>query len=170
MQQLKQKDVKSIREEIAERQGGLCPVSGLDVSNGDAALDHAHSASDFTETVEGQVRGVLHRFANSLEGSMRSKYRRSGLAQHITFEEVLLNLYMYLMEYRLPLLHPSHAPRPRKLMKQSYNKLAKEVKGANKYLKKPIKMPDYPKSRRLTKRLKELYEQFGLYPEYYGTR
>jgi len=169
MKQLKQKDVKPLREELTKKEGGFCPVSGLDITDGSACLDHSHEDSKFSETIEGQIRGVLHKFANSLEGSWRSKYRRSGLSGYITFEELLLNMYTYLMESRELYLHPSHAQKPRKLMKQSYNKLTKEVKHANGYLKKPIKIPDYPKSRRLTKRLKELYEQFGIYPEYYST-
>jgi hypothetical protein len=72
------------------------------------------------------------------------------------------------MESREPLLHPSHAPKPRKLMKSSYNELKREIKKANHFLSKPLKMPDYPKSKRLTKRLKELYEQFAIYPKFYG--
>lgn len=167
MRQLKQKDVKEIRECILEKQDGLCAIMGTPLHPSDAALDHAHQDSEYHEMTEGQIRGVLHKFANSLEGSMRAKYRRSGLAQMITFEEFLLGLYNYLMSDGYPLLHPSFEPRPRKLMKQSYNKLKREVAQANKYLKREIKFPPYPKSKRLTKRLKELYEQFGIFPEYY---
>ena len=168
MQQLKQKDIKKIRDELVKHNDGKCPVSGLDISNGDACLDHAHQDSEISETVEGQVRGVLHKFANSLEGSWRARYLRSGLANEITFEELLINMYTYLMEYREPMLHPSHAQKPRKLMKSSYNELKREVNNANRYLKRKIKMPDYPKSKRLTKKLKELYEKFGIIPKYYS--
>ena len=61
-----------------------------------------------------------------------------------------------------------HTTKPRKLMKSSYNELKREIDKVNKYMKKPIKIPNYPKSKRLTKRLKELYEQFGIYPRYYS--
>ena len=170
LKQMKQKDVKPLREELIKKEGGKCPVSGLDITNGDACLDHAHEHSQVSETVEGQVRGVLHKYANSLEGAWRSKYRRSGLADFITFEELLLNMYTYLTENRELYLHPSHAPGPRKLMKSSYRELEREVKKANQYLEKPIKMPEYPKSGRCTKKLCELFEKFGIYPRYYAKR
>jgi hypothetical protein len=169
MKQMKQAEIKEIRERLAKKNNYLCPITNLDISNGDAALDHSHqdSTHPLSETVEGQVRGTIHRFANSLEGSMRSKFRRSGLASVMSFEEFLLNLYNYLMDYREPLLHPQHAPRPKKLMKSSYNELKREILKANHYLNRPIKIPPYPKSKRLTKRLKELFEQFKIYPRYY---
>jgi len=168
LKQLKQKDVKPLREELVKKVGGKCPISGLDITNGDACLDHAHENSEFSETIEGQIRSVLHKYANSLEGAWRSKYRRSGLKDVITFEELLINMYIYLTQCREPYLHPSHAPGPRKIMKSSYNELSRAIKNANKYLNKPIKIPPYPKSKRLTKRLKELYDIFGIYPKYYN--
>lgn len=168
MKQLKQKDIKQVREELLKKNNYICPILKIPLDPKDAALDHSHQDSEVSETKEGQIRSTIHKYANSLEGVMRSRYRRSGVSQWISFEEFLLNLYNYLMEYREPMLHPSHAPKPRKLKKSSYNKLVKEIKECNQYLKKPIKIPPYPKSKRLTKRLKELYEQFGIYPEYYS--
>jgi len=169
MKQMKSTDTKEIREHLAKKTNGICPITGLDVSNGDGCLDHAHEASEhpLSETVEGQIRGTIHKYANSLEGQMRSKFRRSGLAQIMCFEDFLLKLHHYLMDFREPLLHPTHAPKKPKLMKSSYNELVREIKNANFYLKKPIKIPDYPKSKRLTKRIKELFEQFKIYPRYY---
>jgi len=169
MKQLKSTEIKEVRERLAKKTNQKCPITNLDISNGTAALDHAHEHSlhPKSETVEGQVRGTIHKYANSLEGQMRSKFRRSGLAQVISFEEFLFNLYTYLMDFREPLLHPQHAPKKPKLMKSSYNDLAREIKNANTYLAKPIKIPPYPKSKRCTKRLKELYEQFKIYPKFY---
>ncbi len=169
MKQLKHKDIKEIREMLCEKVDWICPVSGLDLRNGNATCDHSHEDSTHpnSETVEGQVRGPLHRFANSLEGQMRAKFRRSGLAKEISFEEFLFNLYNYLMDFREPMIHPMSAPKHNKLTKRSYNKLAKEIKQTNEYLTKKIKLPPYPKSKRLTKKLKELYDKFGIYPEYY---
>jgi hypothetical protein len=168
MKQLKQKDVKQIREELLKKNDGICPILKIPLDPSDAALDHAHQDSEISETVEGQIRSTIHKYANSLEGTMRSRFRRSGVASYIAFEEFLLNLYEYLMEYREPLLHPSHAAKPRKLMKSSYNELCKEIKKLNSFLKKQIKCPDYPKSKRLTKKLAELYDLVKIYPRYYN--
>jgi hypothetical protein len=168
MYQMTQKDIKPIREKLHRKNKGLCPILKIPLLPKDSALDHAHQSSKVSDTVEGQIRSTIHKYANSLEGSMRSKYLRSGVAKYISFEHFLYNLWLYLMEYREPLLHPSHAPKPRKLMKKSYNNLKREIQKYNQYTKKPIKIPFYPKSKRLTKRLKELYEEFGMFPEYYN--
>jgi hypothetical protein len=72
MKQLKQKDIKPIREMILKRNNGECPILCHPLKPEDAALDHSHEKSDISETQEGQVRGVIHKFANSLEGQMRS--------------------------------------------------------------------------------------------------
>ena len=168
MQQLKQKDVKKIREQLLGKQDGKCAIMDLVIDPSDAALDHAHEASEYTDLREGQIRGVLHKFANSLEGQMRSKYRRSGCARFISFEEFLLGLYNYLTSDGYPLLHPSNSPKPRKLMKSSYRELEREIKKINKYNKKQIKFPPYPKSGICTKKLCELFDQVKIYPKYYN--
>jgi predicted patatin/cPLA2 family phospholipase len=90
-----------------------------------------------------------------------------GLMNIIPLDDFLYNLAMYLKAEQLPYIHPSHVQKKPKLMKSSYNKLKREIQQANKYLKKPIKIPPYPKSKRLTKKLKELYERFGIDPEFY---
>lgn len=168
MKQLNQKDIQEIRQEILEKQKYTCPILKVEIPVGFACLDHAHEESEFSETKNGQIRGVLHKYANSLEGVFRSRFKRSGVANLITFEEFLLNLHIYLMEHRHPLLHPTNKPRTRKLQKRSYQELKREILEVNKFLNKPIKIPPYPKSGRLTKTLKNLFEQFGLIPMYYA--
>ena len=94
------------------------------------------------------------------------------VSKYTTFEEYLYNLAEYLSKDHHLMLHPSHAPKPRKLQKRSYQELLKEVEIYNFYSKKNktkiIKIPSFPKSGKLTKRLKELYEQFKIYPKYYA--
>ena len=170
MKQLNQKDIQQYRKEILDKQDGICPLTQQEIKDGLACLDHAHEDSEHSETIEGQIRGVLNKYANSLEGSMRAKFKRSGLSKEITFEEFLLNLYNYLMDYRHPLLHPSNKPRTKKLQKRSYMELKKEVDKANNFLKRKIKMPEYPKSKRLTKKLKQMYQDFGLVPKFYAQK
>ena len=159
MTQLKTNEVKQTREEILERQDGLCAILKLPLDKADAALDHQHQESAYFK--KGEVRGVLHKQANSLEGQMLSKFKRSGLANVITFSDYLRNLADYLeTNNNYCLLHPLARPREY-LMKSSFNSLARLCTVAG------IKCPTYPKSRKLTKKLKELFEMFDVTPRYY---
>ena len=164
------KETREIREFLWLKNKKQCPVLDIALESTDCNLDHAHQNSLETETIEGQIRSTIHRFANQLEGQMRSKFIRSGAAKYITFEKFLFNLYMYLMEYREPLLHPSNKPKNAKLMKSSFNELIREMNRCNEYLAKPIKIPTYPKSKRYTKKIKELFESYGIKPKFYGSR
>ena len=103
---------------------------------------------------------------------MKSKFRRSGVEKKVSFEIYLRNLSEYLTKDHHPILHPSHAPKPRKLQKRSFQELLKLIEAHNHYAKKykarKIRIPLFPKSGKLTKKLKELYEQFKIYPKYYS--
>ena len=160
MHQMKTSEVKETREEMLKDQDYICPLCGQEIKPENSALDHCHKT--------GKIRGVLHKECNSAEGAMKSKFIRSGVGKYTTFEEYLLLLAEYLVKEHYPLLHPTHAPKPRKLQKRSYNELKREIQKCNEYLSRPIKIPPYPKSRRLTKRLKVLYEQYKIEPKYYA--
>ena len=157
---MKSTEVKETRERLLKDQDYICPLCQTKIKPEDAALDHDHKT--------GHIRGVLHKRCNSAEGALKSKFIRSGTGLYTTFEEYLLNLAHYLVKDHHLLLHPTHAARPQKLMKSSYNQIKKEVENCNKFLKRPIKVPAYPKSKRLTKKLKELYEKYGIQPRYYS--
>ena len=161
---MKSTEIKEIREQLLEEQNYICPLCQTEIKPEDAALDHCH---DTTGPNAGRIRGVLHKRCNSAEGALKSKFIRSGTGLYTTFEEYLLNLAHYLVKDHHLLLHPTHAAKPQKLMKSSYNSLKKEVETCNQYMKRPIKVPSFPKSGRLTKKLKELYEKFGIQPRYY---
>jgi len=159
MTQLKSNEIKQTREELLERQGNLCAILKLPLKEIDAALDHQHKESPFFK--KGEVRGVLHKQANSLEGQMLGKFKRSGLADKIEFSEYLRNLADYLeTNNNYCLLHPLARPKLY-LMKSSYNSLVRLCTIAG------IKCPQYPKSRKLTNKLKELYDKFEITPKYY---
>ena len=159
--QLRTGDIKDVRNDQLKEQNYICPICTRKIKPGDETLDHCHDS--------GYVRGVLCKVCNAaIEGGFSGKYIRSGISKTISFEDILKNLLNYLTDYKEIYLHPSHEPRPRKLMKSSYNNLKREIEKANQYLKKPIRVPVYPKSKRLTKKLKELYEQFGMFPLYYS--
>lgn len=172
------KEVRELREALWHEQEGICPLCNTYIPLSDTALDHSHDT--------GLIRGVLHKRCNSAEGTLKSKFKRAGITNlencDVTFESFLINLHLYLIKDHYDYLHPSHKPGPKKLMKRSYNKLKKEIEIFNSYLKahhtkdttingkrrKVIKMPEYPKSKKATKPLRELYERFGIEPEYYS--
>ena len=156
---LKHKDIKPLREKLWKENDFCCPICGSILPESDCALDHSHDT--------GLIRNTICKKCNSLEGIFKSKWKRSGLMDLIEFADLLESMAMYLKKDHLPYLHPTAVMKKPKLMKSSYNTLKREIERANNYLEKPIKMPDYPKSKRLTKKLKELYEQFGIEPKYY---
>ena len=162
--QMEPKETRDIRESLLKEQDYFCPLCESLIDPKDAALDHCHDT--------GRIRGVLHLRCNSIEGALKSKFKRGGGLRYTDFETYLKNLALYLTKEHHMLLHPSNRPGPKKLMKSSYNHLIREIKHANLYYKsknkKLIKFPDYPKSKKLTKRLAELFEEFALSPVYYN--
>jgi RNase P subunit RPR2 len=162
---LKHKEIKELREKLWEENGRCCPICGAEVDKSEIALDHSHK-SDVDGT--GQIRNAICKKCNSLEGIFKQKWKRIGLMDVIEFSDLLISMGEYLKQEHLPYLHPSEVQKKPKLMKRSYNQLKREIEKVNCYLEKPIKIPPYPKSKRLTKRLKELYDQFGLVPEFYS--
>ena len=161
IKELKYKDIKPLREEFLKNNNGLCPICQNPITEGRACLDHSHQS--------GLVRDTLCSSCNQWEGAIRSKWVRYGLSDKCDIVTMLLNMADHLKpENEKPFMHPSEIQKKPKLMKSSYNQLVKEIKNANRYLKKPIKIPCYPKSKKLTKRLKELYEQFGVFPKFYS--
>jgi hypothetical protein len=157
---LKQKDIKPLREKLWKQNNFCCPICKRELDQSELALDHDHDTT--------LIRNTICKRCNSLEGALKAKWKRSGLMKHISFVDFLTSLSEYLNNDQLPFIHPMHTAKPRKLMKSSYNELKREVEKANTYLKKQIKIPDYPKSKRLTKKLKEIYDKFGIYPRYYS--
>ena len=157
---LKHKDIKPLREKLWKQNDYCCPICERPLTAEDLALDHDHDTT--------LIRNTICKRCNSIEGIFKSKWKRSGLMDFIDFDQLLENLSIYLRQEQLPYIHPSHVEKHPKLMKSSYNTLKREIEHINKYLEKPIKIPPYPKSKRLTKKLKELYDRCGLEPKFYS--
>lgn len=156
--QLKQKDIPTIRAIILEQQNGLCPICSRKIY--DPCLDHEHKKR---LNGSGHIRGVLCRTCNSFlakseNNSIRYKIDLSNLPN------ILRAMADYLEKDQQHIIHPSERKRPKKLQKQVYNRLKKKWK-ANPDRKR--KFPSYPKSGRLTKELKELFERYEIEPEFY---
>ena len=152
--QLRHNDIPVIRDELMEKQGGLCPICRRSIK--DPCLDHSHTRRN---RGSGLVRGVLCRACNVLVAKMENNCVRYGVV-HMRLPEVLRSMASYLEQQDLPMIHPSEAPKPSLLKKTSYNKLKRVYDGRAKF-------PPYPASRRLTKELEKLFKKHDLEPEFY---
>jgi hypothetical protein len=152
VEQLSWADVESIRSILSHEQQGICPICKKKLNN--PCLDHQH-----TKKVKGsgQIRGVICRSCNVLLGKIENNCARYSVSQQ-ELPKVLHNMAKYLEKEHLPYLHPSEAPKPKKLKKSSYNKL--------KALS--TKCPTYPRSGKLTKALERLYAEYEIEPEFYA--
>ena len=157
---LKHKDIKPLREQLWEENDYCCPICKRPVDSSEIALDHSHDT--------GLIRNTICKKCNQAEGYFKARWIRLGLKQEgVDLADLLISMGEYLKEDHLPLIHPSEVQKNPKLMKSSYNQLEREIKRLNQFLDKPIKIPPYPKSKRLTKKLKELYDKLGIEPKFY---
>jgi len=159
MKQLKKSEVKDYRESLLKEQNSICPLCKQHINKNDAALDHDHDS--------GLVRGVIHGTCNSLEGVIKSRFTRSGVHKLTDLLTYLANLITYLTKEHGNVLHPGNIPKPKKLKKSSYNYLKKRYT-ASRDKRHKKKFPDYPKSKKLTKGLNQLYFELFIEPEYYN--
>lgn len=164
LRQLKQKDLKTLKERWYNEQDGYCPLFGNRYPIDDYVIDHAHKLKSELpdETGKGLCRGVIHRIANSIEGKITNSFRRYGGHNHTDLIQFLRNLADYLEKNKIHTeekwIHPSEEPKPPKLMKSSYNKLVKAVAGKQ-------KVPKY--TGKLTKGLEKLYKKYGVEPAFH---
>lgn len=156
--QLKAKDVPKLRRFLLEKkQDGKCPICEKIIE--DPCLDHSHIKRIGGS---GLIRGVLCRTFNVFIAKSENNCTRYGIKQS-DLPQILRSCANYLEREHLPYIHPSERPKDPKLKKQSYNKLLKAYKNSG----KRAKFPEYPKSQKLTKKIAELFEQFGIKAEFY---
>ncbi len=156
--QLKSKDIPGLREKILwDYQDGICPICEKAVK--DPCLDH-HHVKRIGGT--GLIRGVLCRTCNSFIAKAENNCVRFNISRQ-ELPDILRATADYLEAEQYPYLHPSEAPKPKKLMKSSYNKLKKAYKGL------PVRspFPNFPKSGKLIKPLENLYKFYDIEPEFY---
>lgn len=153
--QLKNKDMVSLREELIKKQKNVCPLCERKINS--PVIDHQHK-----KRIKGSglLRGVLCRSCNVMLGKVENNCVRYSISQN-ELPAYLRNMANYLEKEHLPYIHPSEAPKVKRLKKSSYKRLVKIVNGKQ-------KVPDYPKSGKLTKPLKELYTKYGVQPKYYA--
>ena len=171
--ELKQKDIKILKEKLHKQNDSVCPLLGVPVPLDQCALDHIHKLK--TEPYandKGTIRNAIEFRANALEGKITNNWKRyfgADTSKHPTdLPTFLRNLADYLeagayCEDDVYYIHPSEVPKAPKVKKSSYNKMIKLFK--EKYPKK--KVPPYPKSKKLTKLLDKLFTEFNIVDYYY---
>lgn len=153
--QLKQADLSSLREELIQKQEGICPICEKALKS--PVIDHQH-----TRKVKGSglIRAVLCSMCNTFIARSENNAPR----HLISLEElprVLRNMADYFEAEHLPLIHPTEKPKSPKVSKRNFNLLIKKIKMDSTYKKK---LPEYPKSAKLTKELDGLFELYCINP------
>ena len=165
LKSLKSSDIPKIRKELLEKQGFKCATCGKNISESDRiTLDHQHKLKKSDENGidgNGLVRGVLCADCNCSEGKIwHSMTRFQQTYTNKERIEWLRHLITYYEQEPYPYIHPSEVKKEKDVSKKNFNKLNKEYK-----LKYPNKKPlEYPKSKKLTKGLKVLFEEFNINP------
>lgn len=163
MQQLKQTDLKPLREKLHQEQQNICPILKQEFDISEMVIDHQHKQKKSDTNGDdggGMVRGCIQNQANVLEGKISNAYKRYGLRKYISLPDFLRNLADYLEQENLPFIHPSEKEAPQKLKKSSYNLLKKSYVGRAKF-------PPYPKTGKMTAPLQRLFERFKITPSFY---
>lgn len=154
---LKHSDIKELREKLHAEQGEICCICGQKISYDEMTLDHSHKSTGGS----GLVRGAICRTCNSWIGKIENSFIRYGHhKKNVSISYMLRNVAEYIEKEHLPFLHPTEVPKRSVLKKRDFNKLQKLYVG--KYPKrKPL---EYPKSGKLTKKIKVLFEEFDITP------
>lgn len=155
--------LKNIRKKQWLKQGKKCAILKKGIPYKDATMDHKHcKGKKIGKEGAGCLRGVLDFRANSFEGKIANLYVRLGLSKLIDLPSLLRNTAEYIENPPMkPLyIHPSEREKPKKLGKREYNKLKKY------YLQiypKRKKIPEYPKSGKMTKEFEKMLKDMNEY-------
>lgn len=101
MRRLKHSEIPVVKAALLKKQGYVCPLCSTGLVLKDACLDHNHNT--------GEVRGVLCRNCNGIEGKIYNLANRAK--RHSTQKDFLGRLILYWIKYEsggAGLLHPLH--------------------------------------------------------------
>ena len=160
--QLKAKDVTKIRNNILREQNGCCAlcIRGINATTG-ISLDHQHkNKKTDCNGIDGAglVRGVLCRDCNVWEGKIWNNTKRYRQQKTVKDRiDMLKSLISYYEKGTYNYIHHTEKEQEPNVSKQNYNKLKKIYNGKKKF-------PEYPKSKKLTNALKELFNKYNIEP------
>lgn len=171
LKQLKGKDIKPLKEVLWLKNGRRCPLLNKEIPLEKMALDHIHGLVSLPASEQrGTIRNAIEFRANALEGKITNNWKRyfgADESKHpISLPDYLRNLANYLeagaySDNGVFFIHPTEKQKELIVSKRNYNKLKKL------YVSFPCskaKFPDYPKSKKLTKKLKLLFEDYRVPP------
>jgi len=173
--EMKQKDIKILKEKLWLQNGKKCPVLDKEIPLEKMTLDHAHKRNDeeYSPT-KGVIREALDWRVNAILGKVENALKRTGLAYDDDFDlpTMLRNAAdyfekgAYIDENGNYFVHPNEVKKMPKLSKSNYNK-CKKLYNNEEFIpkrknqkKKPF--PEYPKSGKPTKGLIKLFEKFNI--------
>ena len=155
---LKTKDIKTIKQMLLEKQGYRCAICGKELTLENSVLDHQHKQRKSDKNGvngDGLVRGVICQEDNLSEGKI---WNATGRFQGARTSQDRIDWLKQLIQYyeagTYPFIHPTEKVPEKSISKRQYNKLKKVCP----------KVPEYPKSTHLTKRLKELFDKYKINP------
>lgn len=171
---LKTKDIKTIKQMLLEKQGYRCAICGKELTLENSVLDHQHKQRKSDKNGvngDGLVRGVLCQEDNLSEGKIwNSTSRFQGARTPQDRINWLRKLIEYYSKDPYPYIHPTEVKKEKKISKRQFNRLQKAYKEAfleeQKTRKNPkeFKQLEFPKTGKLTKNLRELFEKFEISP------
>ena len=131
---------------------------GKELTLENSVLDHQHKQRKSDKNGvngDGLVRGVICQEDNLSEGKI---WNSTGRFQGARTPQDRINWLKQLIQYyeagTYPFIHPTEKVPEKNISKRQYNKLKKVCP----------KVPEYPKSTHLTKRLKELFDKYKINP------
>jgi len=165
--EMKQKDIKILKEKIWLANNKKCPILDEEIPLDKMVLDHIHKKKDDEYAVDkGVIRTALEFRVNAFFGKMENAFKRYGLEKEYNLADMLRNAAdyfdegAYVDEDGYLYVHPNEVKKDPKISKRNYNKLKKEY-GLTQRKKK---FPEYPKSGKLSVGLKALFKEFEINP------
>jgi len=164
--EMKSSEIRQLKEKIWLSNNKKCPVLDRHIVLEKMVLDHAHKRKDDEYSIDkGVIREALDFRVNAVLGKLENALKRTGLANDKDFDigSFLRNAADYFEagaykdENNNMYIHPNEVKRDPPVSKRNYKKLQK-------LYDKKQKFPEYPKSRKLTKRLRELFEEYNISP------
>lgn len=149
--QLKSSQVKFIRDGLLVKQNGKCKLCKHDVIM--PTLDHYHSKR---HNGSGLVRGVLCNTCNRFLGVVENNLTKNAIP-FSDAPELLREMANYVENSRESFMHPTEVEKPKNVSKRQYNRLKKVYQDRAMF-------PEYPKSKKLTKKLEVLFKKYDISP------
>jgi len=169
MTPLTQKTLKEFREKRLKENEFKCALCGRTITQEEAVVDHIHGThkSMYPETNK-LVRDVICRDCNVLLGKIENQYLRSSkeykasvdLPTFLERASAYIRKYSDIENFIEKLIHPTEWKTP-VIKRSNFAKFRKEVKS-----KLGVDI-EYPKSGKVTKKVKELADKIGWEFEFY---